>query len=47
MAFDLFDKMLIEILHQWQFFWEDSAKFLGISLWATYFIGLAQRTLSR
>jgi hypothetical protein len=47
MAFDLFDEMLVKILHQWQFFWEDSAKFVGISLWATYFIGLAQRTLSR
>ncbi len=47
MAFDIFDKMLLQILHQWQFFWEDSAKLVGISLWATYFIGLAQRTLSR
>ena len=47
MASDIFDKMLLSILHQWQFFWEDSAKFVGISLWATYFIGMAQRTLSR
>lgn len=47
MAFDLFDQMLLRLLHQWQFFWEDSAKFVGISLWATYFIGMAQRALSR
>ena len=45
MAIDVFDAMLVKILHQWQFFWEDSAKFLGISLWATYFLSLARRKL--
>ena len=42
MAFDVFDDMLLKMLHQWQFFWEDSAKFVGISLWATYFIAMAR-----
>lgn len=47
MGIDLFDAELQKIWHQWQFFVEDSAKFVGISLWATYFIGLARHTLAR
>jgi hypothetical protein len=39
LAMDLFDGMLLKILPQWQFFWEDGAKFIGISLWATLFHG--------
>lgn len=46
MAFDLFDKPLGEMLGEWQFFWEDGAKLLGISLWATYFIGHARHALT-
>jgi NO-binding membrane sensor protein with MHYT domain len=47
MAFDLFDDVLWEMLGHWQFFWEDGAKLVGISLWATYFMGLARHALSR
>lgn len=47
MGFDLFDKPLWELLGDWQFFWEDGAKLVGISLWATYFMGLARHALSR
>lgn len=47
MAFDLFDDVLGEMLGDWQFFWEDGAKLVGISLWATYFMGLARHALSR
>lgn len=45
MSFDLFDELLLQVFKNWQFFWEDAAKFLGISLWATYFMSLAQRAL--
>lgn len=45
MAFDLFDGALLKMLGEWEFFWEDGAKLIGISLWATYFMSLAQRTL--
>jgi len=47
MAFDLFDEALLKMLSHWQYFWEDSAKLVGISVWATYFMGLAKRTLSQ
>lgn len=47
MAFDLFDGALLRLLGPWEFFWEDGAKLIGISLWATYFIGLARHALSR
>jgi hypothetical protein len=46
-ALDLFDKPLFERLGEWQFFWEDGAKFLGICLWATYFIALSQQAVLR
>jgi hypothetical protein len=42
---DLFDAPLIERYGEWQFFWEDSQKFLGICLWATYFIALSQHAI--
>jgi hypothetical protein len=45
MGFDVFDLTLLAILQEWQFFWEDSAKLLGISLWATYFLSLSRREL--
>lgn len=47
MAMDLFDVLLLDMLGQWQFFWEDGAKLLGIALWGTYFIGLALRALAQ
>lgn len=47
MASDLIDEMLVRVLGAWQFFWEDAAKLVGISLWATYFISLSQRMLAR
>jgi hypothetical protein len=47
MAFDVFDDPLWELLGDWQFFWEDGAKLIGISLWATYFMSLARHALSR
>lgn len=45
MAFDLFDDPLWDILGEWQFFWEDGAKLVGFSFWATYFIGHARHAL--
>jgi hypothetical protein len=46
-AIDLFDEALQKTWHHWQYFVEDGAKFVGISFWATYFIGLAQHALAR
>jgi hypothetical protein len=46
MGFDVVEGVFGRVFGVWQFFWEDGAKLVGISLWATYFIGLAQRTLS-
>ena len=34
---------VVALLGEWQYFWEDGAKLMGISLWATYHITLAQR----
>lgn len=45
LAFDIFDVQLVALLDEWQYFWEDGAKLMGISLWATYHIALAQREL--
>lgn len=44
-ALDVFDDPLYDMLGEWQFFWEDGAKFFGICLWATYFIALSQHTI--
>jgi hypothetical protein len=46
-GFDLFDDALLQLLKYWQFFWEDAAKLVGFSLWATYFISLSHRVLSQ
>lgn len=46
MTFDLFDRQLGAMLGEWQFFWEDGAKLVGFSLWATYFIGYARHALT-
>jgi hypothetical protein len=46
-ALDLFDEPLYHKLGHWQYFWEDGAKFLGICLWATYFIGSSHRAVVR
>jgi hypothetical protein len=43
---DVIDATLREEMGLWEYFLEDSFKFVGISLWATYFISLAARTLS-
>jgi hypothetical protein len=45
-ATDAVDTTLQATMGVWQYFLEDSFKFVGLSLWATYFIAMAARTLS-
>jgi hypothetical protein len=42
---DVFDRQLIDWMGQWMLMIEDGSKFLGIGLWASYFISLAHGTL--
>jgi hypothetical protein len=43
---DVFDEPLYSRYGEWQYFFEDGAKFFGICLWATYFIALAQAAVA-
>jgi hypothetical protein len=44
---DVFDKQLYDLLGQWMLMIEDGSKFLGIALWASYFISLSHIALTQ